>query len=64
MKIFILLILVGISVGKAADIQTDVEDILISEFTSNCELILHKQELSDDLRTQIEKQVQQKFFKS
>ncbi len=64
MKISILLILVGISVGKAADIQSDVEEILKSEFTSNYEISLHKQELPDELKSQTEKQVQQKFLKS
>jgi Na+-translocating ferredoxin:NAD+ oxidoreductase RnfG subunit len=64
MKISILLILVGISFGKAADIQSDVGEILKSEFTSNCEISLHKQELPDELKSQTEKQVQQKFLKS
>ena len=62
MKISILLVLLGFIVIKAADIQSDVEDIIKSEFCSNCDLSLHKYLLPDDLKTQTENQVRQKFF--
>ena len=62
MKISILLVLFGFIVINAADIQSDVEDIIKSEFCSNCELSLHKYPLPDDLKKQTENQVHQKFF--
>ena len=62
MKTFILLVLLGFIVIKAADIQSDVEDIIKSEFCSNCDLSLHKYLLPDDLKKQTENQVRQKFF--
>jgi Na+-translocating ferredoxin:NAD+ oxidoreductase RnfG subunit len=62
MKICILLVLLGFIVINAADIQSDVEDIIKSEFCSNCKLSLHKYPLPGDLKTQTENQVRQKFF--
>ncbi len=64
MKICILFVLLGFIVINAADIQSDVEDIIKTEFCSNCELSLHKYPLPDDLKTQTENQVRQKFFDS
>jgi len=62
MKICILLVLSGLITSYATDIKTDVEEIINSEFTSHCELTLHKYSLPDELKTKTENQVRQKFF--
>jgi Na+-translocating ferredoxin:NAD+ oxidoreductase RnfG subunit len=63
MSKLIWIILIGVNFIKAGDIQSDVEDIISSEFISTYAISLHKYELPDDLKSQTEKQVQQKFFK-
>ncbi len=52
------------AMAAAANIQSEVEEIIKSEFNPNCELNLHKYQLPDDLKAQTEKQVHQKFFDS
>jgi Na+-translocating ferredoxin:NAD+ oxidoreductase RnfG subunit len=58
------IILIGVNFIKAGDIQSDVEDILKSEFTSNYKMSLEKYELPEDLKSQTERHVKQKFFKN
>ncbi len=57
-------ILFCINFINAADIETDVEDILTSEFGSNIRIYHEKFDIPVELKTQAEKQVQQKFFKN
>ena len=57
------IILIGVSFITASDIQTEIEDILREEFSSDFELSLHKYKLPEELKSRAEKQVQQKFFK-
>ena len=64
MKLSIWFILFWINFINAADIQTDVEDILTSEFGSNIKIYHEKFNIPVELKTQAEKQVQQKFFKN
>ena len=61
-EICVLFILLSFLNAKASDIQSDVENIIKAEYQLDYKLILHKHYLSDSLKTQIEKQVRQKFF--
>ncbi len=58
----VFIILLSLFYAKASDIQSDVENIIQSEYHLEYKLILHKHYISDSLKTQIEKRVRQKFF--
>jgi hypothetical protein len=63
MKLSIWFIFFWINFINAADIQSDVEDILISEFGSNIRIHHEKLEIPIKLKLQAENIVQQKFYK-
>ena len=63
MKNIILILFFTFNLIKAEGIQSDVEEILLSEFPSHSAMTMQKFDLPSDLKTQTEKQVRQKFFK-
>jgi Na+-translocating ferredoxin:NAD+ oxidoreductase RnfG subunit len=64
MKYILWIFLISFPSITVADIQSDVEDILRTEYPSEYEISLNKFELPEEVKSQAEKQVQQKFFKS
>ena len=64
MKYILWIFLISYPSITMADIQSDVENILRTEYPSDYEISLHKFELPEEVKSQAEKQVQQKFFKS
>ena len=63
MKFIIFIILLTFNLVEAEGIRSDVEEILYLEFPSQSTITMQKYELPSDLKSQTEKQVQQKFFK-
>jgi Na+-translocating ferredoxin:NAD+ oxidoreductase RnfG subunit len=63
MKRSLCLILIGINIISAADIRSDVEDIIKTEFISNFEVSLEKYDIPGEVKASVETQVNQKFFK-
>ena len=64
MKYILWCILIGLPSITSANIKTDVEEIIKTEFSTDCEISLHKFEIPEELKSQTEKRVQQKFLKS
>jgi Na+-translocating ferredoxin:NAD+ oxidoreductase RnfG subunit len=63
MKIIIYIIVLSIKIIHATDIQSDVENILKSEFPQNATMHHQKFIIPGELKVTAEKQVHQKFFK-